>query len=100
MKGAVTKAAYKENGIRWRMFLAEITYKYEINGNEYINTEISDGQKHLLKTQLMKGESIAIMVRKKSPEISTFKSSAHYFKNCIFLLILGIISTFVGIASM
>jgi len=100
MKGTVTKAEYREHGVRWPMFLAEITYRYEVYGKEYINTEISDSQKHMFKTQLMKGEPIAIMVRKKNPAISTIKSSAHYLKSCIYLLILGLISTLVGIVGM
>lgn len=99
IKGEVIKAEYREHGIRWPMFIAEITYKYIINDNEYINTEISDKQKHLFKTQLMKGEPIAIMVHKQSPKISTIKSSEHYFKNFIYLLIGGLILTFIGIVT-
>ncbi|MGJ8716564.1 MAG: hypothetical protein ACSHXG_15805 [Maribacter stanieri] len=100
IKGTVTKAVYKDQGVRRRMTMAEITYKYKINEKEYINTEISDKKKYLFKTQSMEGESIAIMVRKKNPKISTLKSSAHYLKSCIFLLIIGLISTLVGIASL
>ncbi|WP_396634659.1 hypothetical protein [Maribacter sp. R86514] len=100
IKGTVIKAVCKDQGVRRRMTMAEITYKYKINEKEYINTEISDKKKYLFKTQSMEGESIAIMVRKKNPKISTLKSSAHYLKSCIFLLIIGLISTLVGIASL
>lgn len=98
MKGVVVKCEKREHGVRWRMFLAEITYKYEVNGIEYINTEISDKQKHQVKTHSMKDETIEIMVRKKTPEISTLKSSNHYLKNFIYLLISGLFLTLIGIA--
>lgn len=99
MKGNVTKAELRKHGIRWPMFLAEITYKYEINGKEYLNTEISDKHKHLVKTHSMKGETIGIMVRKKTPEISTLRSSKHYFKNFIYIFISGLFLTLIGMAS-
>ncbi|WP_273274797.1 DUF3592 domain-containing protein [Maribacter polysiphoniae] len=100
MKGTVTQAGYKEQGIRRKVAMAEITYKYEIDGKEYTNTEISDEQKHLFKTQSMKGETIAIMVRKNAPEIATLRSSGHYIKSFIFFLTIGLLSALVGIASM
>jgi len=98
-KGTVTKAGYKEQGVRRKMMMAEITYKYEIDGKEYFNTEISDEKKHLFKTQSMNGESIAIMVQKNNHNVSTFRSSSHYFKSCIFFLVIGFISTLVGVVS-
>lgn len=99
MKGTVIRAKYKEHGVRRKMSMAEITYQYEIDKKVYTNTEISDKKKHLFKTQSMKGEFIAIMVQKKSPQTSTLKSSAYYLKNCFFLLLVGLISTIVGIAT-
>ena len=100
MKGTVIQAGYKEQGIRRKVAMAEITYNYKIDGKEYTNTEISDEQKHLFKTQSMKGETITIMVRKNAPEISTLRSSGHYIKSFIFFLIIGLLSTLVGVASL
>ncbi|SIS47997.1 hypothetical protein SAMN05421766_102200 [Zobellia uliginosa] len=100
MKGTVTKAEYKEQGIGRKVHMTEITYRYEVKDKEYTHTEISDEEKHLFKPQSMKGESIALMVWKKSPEISTCRSSGHYLKSSIFFLVIGLLSTLVGIAGM
>lgn len=100
LKGTVIKVKLKEHLVRRKTIMAEITYKYKINGKEYSNTELSDEKKHLFKTHAMKGESIAIMVRKNTNKVSTLRSSGHYLKSFIFFVLIGLISTLVGIASM
>lgn len=99
IKGIVTKAISKEQRVGSRKeMMAEITYTYSIENEEYINTEISNESRHTFKTHSMEGEPISLMVWKKNHKKSTCLSAKNYRNSLMLFIPMGIILTLIGIA--
>ncbi|TDQ25728.1 hypothetical protein [Tenacibaculum caenipelagi] len=98
-KGIVIKAISKEQRVgKGREMIAEITYKYIIEGQEYENIEISNESRHTFKTHTMEGEPISLMVWRNKHEKSTCLSVKNYKTALIAFVLMGIISILIGIA--
>jgi len=98
IKGKVIKAIYKEIRSKWTEKVVEITYEYEINGQKYSKTEMSNKKKHLFKTHLMRGEPISILVWKNSYTISTIKSLKHFLLIFYFSFLTGIVTLLIVVS--